>query len=78
MKQVDGLCFSCRDQVEFQLFGQTPEYDSADLSNDYIQKYREAGDPNILCQNCGRNVRYEKQILTGKWREFEIENPPTE
>lgn len=71
-KQVDGLCFGCRDQIEFQFFGQTKEYDSVSLSNDYIQKYREAGEPNIQCENCGQTVRYEKQILTGKWREVEI------
>lgn len=72
MKEVDGLCFSCRDQLEFQFHGQTSEYDPNGVAADYIDAYRKLGSPTIKCEQCGRSVKYEKQILNSRWREIEV------
>lgn len=72
MKPIDDVCFSCRDQMEFQLFGQTPDYDPHGVGAVYIDEYRKLGAPTIKCELCGRSVKYEKQILNGRWREIEV------
>lgn len=73
MSEIDGLCFSCRDQMEFQFYGQTLEYDPNGVATDYLDEYRKQGAPTIKCELCSRKVRYEKQILNGRWKEIEVE-----
>lgn len=72
MNVVQALCFSCRDQMEFQLIGQTLEYNPNQVSKDYITDYTIMGQPMISCDLCDRTVQYRQQA-DGKWREIEID-----
>lgn len=76
MTQVkEGLCFGCRDYLEFQFHGQTPDYPdrARQLQHDYIQQYVDSGLPVISCSECHGIVRYVQRD-DGKW--YEVRDAP--
>jgi hypothetical protein len=55
----EGLCFSCSEQTDFQLFGQSGTYLSYNHAVKYFEQYQqELG--AIECMMCGNKVSYRK------------------
>jgi hypothetical protein len=69
---VTGLCFPCREELEFQLYGQTAQYNEERLQKQYIEEYKSGGIPVVECQLCDRHVKYRFEESEGKWYEVEI------
>lgn len=69
------ICYSCHDQMQFQLFGQTEEYwrNQKSQAQEYIDRYVQLGKPVIPCDVCGEKVIYV-QGEDGKWTEEEKED----
>lgn len=70
----EGLCYGCRDYLEYQFHGQTVEYPDRvyQLQLDYIRQYAGEGFPLIRCAECDGLVRYE-QRTNGKWYEIRMD-----
>lgn len=69
-----SLCYSCVDQVQFQLYGQTQQYwkNQKEHSEKYIERYEAEGRPVIVCDLCCRKVWYVP-TEDGKWNEHDEE-----
>lgn len=65
-----NTCYSCLDQVHFQLHGQTDRYwlHIAEQGKRFIAEYVDLGRPRIGCELCGRIVSYTHGE-DGKWYE---------
>lgn len=67
MKQI---CYSCLDQIHFQLHGQTNRYweHAKENTKRFIAEYEDFGRPLIHCELCDNRVRYTRSE-DGKWSE---------
>lgn len=61
---MKGMCFTCYDHMQFQIFGTLNHTDSY---MDHVNIEKEI----ISCDLCDRTVKYEKQ--NDKWEEVELE-----
>lgn len=73
VKTFKKVCFSCEDQMCFQLYGQTPEYNPGKMAESYLKDYIKKKKPVITCELCSRRVRYV--LYDDKW--LETEEPET-
>lgn len=51
-------CYSCYDQMMFQLYGQTRGYDPEQQSKLYLHRWQEEGKPDVTCDLCDNTVTY--------------------
>lgn len=65
------FCFSCHDQMMFQLIGQTADYNPSEIADKYIQHYLKLNLTSVHCSVCDTIVKYEKQ-QGEKWSETEV------
>jgi hypothetical protein len=70
MDEKAQYCYSCYDQMMFQMYGQTSVYDPGQQSKQYLKQYEEMGKPDITCDLCDRTVFYFQQE-GGKYLEAE-------
>jgi hypothetical protein len=62
----EGQCFRCYDNSMFQYFGQTGEFSSSKVQNDYVSKLSDG--IVVDCMSCGRKVKYVK-TADSRWKE---------
>lgn len=62
----NNLCWTCLDDINFRMHGQTPGYDNNILVIKFLEKLKD-GDV-IDCKNCGSKKVYN-QLENGKWKE---------
>lgn len=64
---TDGkLCFTCYDDITFQLHGQTPNNFTSEIKR-YTSAIHEG--LTVECSHCDRAVVFNRDEATGKWRQ---------
>lgn len=68
-------CYSCHDQMKFQMIGQTAAYNPAEQAKRYMDRFQLLGSHPITCDLCSRTVTYSKQF-DDVWIEEEVPKEP--
>lgn len=68
-----NICYDCYDDMEFQVYGQSSEFNTFNVQNNYVSKLNKPSQ-TVHCEICDRHLIYDYDENKNFWNTTVKEN----